>query len=63
MDNRGTMSETLSPVLAPLRRDLDFLPSSVPEHPGLVIRDSFQYSNAILIIPPPLVQILDVFDG
>ena len=52
-----------SSILAPLRRDLDFLPSSLPEHPGLVIRDSFQYSDAILIIPPPLVSLLDMFDG
>lgn len=63
MHNKGTMSDTSSPVLAPLRRDLDFLPSSVPEHPGLVIRDSFQYSDSILIIPPPLIAILDMFDG
>ena len=54
---------TESPVLAPLRRDLDFMPSPVEAQPGLVIRDSFQYSDSILIIPPPLVAILDMFDG
>lgn len=53
----------MSDILPALRRDLDFLPSSVPDHPGLIIRDTFQYSDAILIIPPPLVSLLDAFDG
>lgn len=52
-----------SQVLAALRRDLDFLPSPVEDRPGLLIRDSFQFSDATLIIPPPLVPLLEMFDG
>src|SRR5271170_8241854 len=33
------------------------------EKPGLVIRDPFHYSEATLIIPPPLVGCLEFFDG
>lgn len=39
------------------------MPSPVEERPGLLIRDSFRYSDAVLIIPPPLVQSLACFDG
>jgi hypothetical protein len=43
--------------------NLDFMPSPVPERPGLLIRDSFGYSEATLIIPPALVEALQFFDG
>lgn len=46
-----------------LRGDLDFMPSPVEERPGLLIRDSFRYSDSVLIVPPPLVQCLACFDG
>ena len=49
--------------MLPRLRNLDFLPSPVPDRPGLVIRDSFQYSDATLIIPPGLVSCLEFFDG
>jgi hypothetical protein len=39
------------------------MPSPVEDRPGLLIRDSLGYSDAILIIPPPLVQTLACFDG
>ena len=39
------------------------MPSPVEESPGLLIRDSFRYSDAVLIVPPPLVQCLTCFDG
>jgi AmmeMemoRadiSam system protein B len=42
---------------------LDFMPSPSPEHPGLLIRDPYRYSDAMLVIPPVLVQCLDCFDG
>src|SRR4051795_7266344 len=42
---------------------LDFMPSPSPEHPGLLIRDPYHYSDAMLVIPPVLVQCLDCFDG
>jgi AmmeMemoRadiSam system protein B len=35
----------------------------MPDKPGLVIRDPFQYSDATLIIPPGLVSCLEFFDG
>jgi hypothetical protein len=43
--------------------NLDFMPSPVPDRPGLLIRDPFQYSDTTLIIPPALVQTLELFDG
>lgn len=46
-----------------LRLDLDFLPSPVADRPGLLLRDPFHYSDAALIIPPVLVQCLQLFDG
>jgi AmmeMemoRadiSam system protein B len=46
-----------------LRGDLDFMPSPVEDRPGLLIRDSFRYSDSVLIVPPPLVQCLTCFDG
>ncbi len=39
------------------------MPSSDPERPGLYIRDPYHYSDATLLVPPPLVQALDCFDG
>jgi AmmeMemoRadiSam system protein B len=48
---------------ARLRPNLDFMPSPVPDRPGLVIRDPFHYSDATLIIPPALVPSLEFFDG
>jgi MEMO1 family protein len=42
---------------------LDFMPSPDPEQPGLLIRDPYQFSDAMLLIPPPLVPCLACFDG
>jgi AmmeMemoRadiSam system protein B len=53
----------VSSPLSRLRGDLDFMPSPVEDKPGLLIRDSLRYSEAVLIIPPPLVQCLTCFDG
>jgi hypothetical protein len=39
------------------------MPSPVDDRPGLLIRDSFRYSDSVLIVPPPLVQCLTCFDG
>ncbi len=50
-------------ILPRLRTNLDFMPSPVEDRPGLLIRDSFQYSNTTLIIPPLLVYGLEFFDG
>ncbi len=50
-------------MLARLRSSLDFMPSPVPDRPGLLMRDPFQFSDATLIIPPGLVGCLEFFDG
>ncbi len=50
-------------MLPRLRMDLDFMPSPVPDRPGLMIRDPFHYSDATLIVPPVLVECLQFFDG
>jgi AmmeMemoRadiSam system protein B len=39
------------------------MPSPDPERPGLFIRDPYHYSDATLLVPPPLVQTLECFDG
>lgn len=39
------------------------MPSPVEEQPGLLIRDSRGYSDAILIVPPPLVACLELING
>jgi hypothetical protein len=53
----------MSKVLPRLRADIDVMPSPVPEQPGLLVRDPFRYSPALLIIPPALVPSLAFFDG
>jgi AmmeMemoRadiSam system protein B len=42
---------------------LDFMPSPSREDPGLFIRDPYKFSDAMLIVPPPLVGCLECFDG
>ncbi len=39
------------------------MPSPVEDRPGLLIRDSFRFSDSVVIIPPPLVECLTCFDG
>ena len=39
------------------------MPSPDPERPGLFIRDPYHYSDATLLVPPPLVPALEWFDG
>src|SRR5664279_1878652 len=39
------------------------MPSPSPEDPGLFIRDPYRFSDAMLIVPPPLVECLACFDG
>jgi AmmeMemoRadiSam system protein B len=49
--------------LPALRRTLEMMPSPVPESPGLLVRDPFRYTESVLILPPPLVPCLLLFDG
>jgi MEMO1 family protein len=46
-----------------LRFNLDFMPSPDPARPGLVIRDPYQFSDSILVVPTVLVPLLECFDG
>ena len=39
------------------------MPSPSREDPGLFIRDPYRFSDAMLIVPPPLVECLQCFDG
>jgi AmmeMemoRadiSam system protein B len=50
-------------ILPRLRANLDIMLSPVTDRPGLFIRDFFRYSDAQLIIPPPLISGLRLFDG
>src|SRR5579863_2420670 len=53
----------MSNELPRLRLGLEFLPSQDPERPGLLIRDPYRFSEAVLMIPAPLVEALACFDG
>ena len=53
----------MSHALPRLRLSLDFMPSPDPERPGLLIRDQYQFSDTVLLIPPQLVPCLACFDG
>lgn len=53
----------MSARLPRLRMNLDFMPSPAPERPGLLLRDPHNYAGATLIVPPPLVACLRLFDG
>jgi hypothetical protein len=46
-----------------LRLNLDFMPSPAPDRPGLFIRDPYKLSDAMMIVPPLLVECLQLFDG
>lgn len=49
--------------LPPLRPELDLFASPDPEQPGYVLRDPYQYSDVIAVVPPVLASVLPFFDG
>lgn len=53
----------MASVLPALRRNLDVMPSPVPDRPGLLLRDPYRYAEAVLVVPSPLVPCLAFFDG
>jgi AmmeMemoRadiSam system protein B len=53
----------MASVLPALRRNLDLMPSPVPDRPGLLLRDPYRYAEAVLVVPSPLVPCLAFFDG
>jgi AmmeMemoRadiSam system protein B len=54
---------SMARALPALRRNLDVIVSPVPDRPGLLVRDPFRYTEDVIIIPPPLVPFLRLFDG
>lgn len=50
-------------TLAALRRNLEMVPSPLPDRPGLLVRDPFRYSEIVLVIPPAIVPCLAFFNG
>jgi hypothetical protein len=46
-----------------LRMDLVFLPSPLPDRPGLFIRDPFRYTESAVVVPPLLVEGLRFLNG
>lgn len=46
-----------------LRMDLEFMPSPLPDQPGIFIRDPYRYTDAAIIVPPVLAEGLAFFDG
>ena len=46
-----------------LRMGLDIRPTSDPQRPGLLMRDNYRYSDAWIVIPPVLSEVLRFFDG
>ena len=53
----------MAPPLPRLRPELDIMPSPVPSQPGLLLRDPYRYSEAVLVVPPLLARCLGCFDG
>jgi MEMO1 family protein len=53
----------MAAVLPALRRNLDLMPSPLPERPGLLLRDPYRYSEAVLVVPSPMVPCLAFFNG
>ena len=53
----------MAQTLPRLRMDLEFMPSPSPEHPGLLIRDAMHFSDAVLVVPHGIVELLGYFDG
>jgi hypothetical protein len=50
-------------TLPALRRGLDVMPSPLPDRPGLLLRDPFRYTETMVVLPPPVVPLLALFDG
>jgi hypothetical protein len=53
----------MASVLPALRRNLDLMPSPVPDRPGLLVRDPYRYAETVLVVPTPLVPCLAFFNG
>jgi len=47
----------------PLRRGIDIMPSPLAESPGLILRDPFRYTQAVLLIPSGWIPALALLNG
>ncbi len=47
----------------PKLRNVEFIPTSVGEKQGLILRDPFLYTDKILFIPREIVGVIQFFDG
>ncbi len=59
----GRYHRSMATPLPRLRLDLEFIPSPVAERPGVLIRDPYRYTEAMVIVPPLLAEGLSFFDG
>jgi AmmeMemoRadiSam system protein B len=59
----GAGAVGVSEILPRLRHGLDFMPSPIAESPGLIVRDSFRYTETVLLIPPGWIPALAFLDG
>jgi hypothetical protein len=41
----------MSENVPPLRNGIDIVPSPLEESPGLILRDPFRYTQAVLLVP------------
>jgi len=53
----------MSDNLPPLRRGIDIMPSPIAESPGLILRDPFRYTQAVLLIPSGWIPALALMNG
>ena len=53
----------MSDLLPRLRADLEINPSPIADRPGVLLRDPYRYSDAVVVVPPALVPCLLFFDG
>jgi len=53
----------MSDNVPPLRRGIDIMPSPLAESPGLILRDPFRYTQAVLLIPSGWIPALALLNG
>src|SRR5215471_11514527 len=53
----------MSDNVPPLRRGIDIMPSPMAESPGLILRDPFRYTQAVLLVPSGWIPALALMDG
>ncbi|MBK8233332.1 MAG: AmmeMemoRadiSam system protein B [Candidatus Eisenbacteria bacterium] len=53
----------MSEKLPSLRLGLDAFPSPMEDRPGLLLRDPYRFSEAVIVVPPLLAHGLQFYDG